>query len=175
MHACPLRGVYRTYSFGFVRGPEWCVHACRVSGCGYSGAPMKGPGFVCRVGGFGPCCLLPSRFETCCRGRVYRAGPLRAADLIRRSCCGCVCGAGLVLSDDSIRWSCCGRAFLRRRFFPRGRLDSVLLLRAFLRRRSFPRGRLDEVERVGEGVLDVDRASRAVVVGDRSSWLLSAS
>ena len=111
MHACPLRGVYGTRSFGFVRGPEWCVHVCHVSGCGYGGAPMRGPGFVCRVGGFGPCCLPPSRFETCCRGRVYRAGPLLAADLIWRSCCGRVCGAGLVLSDDLIRWSCCKRAY----------------------------------------------------------------
>ena len=82
-----------------------------MSGCGYGGAPIKGPGFVCRVGGFDPCCLPPSRSETCCRGRVNRAGPLLAADLIRWSCCGRVCGAGFVLSDDSIRWSCCERAY----------------------------------------------------------------
>ena len=111
LQACPLRGVYGTHFFGFVRGPEWCVHVCRLSGCGYGGAPMRGPGFVCRVGDFGPCCLPPSRSETCCRGRVYRAGPLLAADLIRWSCCGRVCGAGFVLSDDSIRWSCCERAY----------------------------------------------------------------
>ena len=72
---------------------------------------MRGPGFVCRVGDFGPCCLPPSRSETCYRGRVYRAGPLLAADLVRWSCCGRVCGAGFVLSDDSIRWSCCERAY----------------------------------------------------------------
>ena len=90
LQACPLRGVYGTHSFGSVRGLE-CVHVCRVSGCGYGGAPMRGPGFVCRVGGFGPCCLSPSRSETCCRGRV--------------------CGAGLVLSDGSIRWGCCERAY----------------------------------------------------------------
>ena len=110
LQACPLRGPYGTHSFGFVRGPEWCVQVCRVSGCGYGGAPMRGPGFVCRVDDFGPFCLPPSRSETCCRGRVYRAGPLLAVDLVRRSCCGRVCGAGLVLSDDSIRWSCCERA-----------------------------------------------------------------
>ena len=110
LQACPLRGVYGTQSFGSVRGPEWCVHVCRVSDCGYEGAPMRGPGFVCRVGGFGPCCLLPSRSKTCCRGRIYRAGPLLAVDLVRRSCCGRVCGAGLVLSDDLPRWSCCARA-----------------------------------------------------------------
>ena len=43
------------------------------------------------------------------------------------------------------------------------------LLRAFLRCRYFPRGRL-EVERVIEDV-DLDRASRTVVVGDRSASL----
>ena len=63
--------------------------------------------------------------------------------------------------------------FLRRRFFPHLCLDSVELLRAFLRCRSSPLGRL-EAERVVEGV-DLDRASRTMVVGDRSSWLLSAS
>ena len=111
LQACPLRGVYGTHSFGFVPGPEWCVLVCRVSGCGYGGAPMRGPGFVCGVGDFGPSCLPPSCSETCCRGRVYRAGPPIAADFIQWSCCGRVCGAGFVLSNDSIRWSCCGRSY----------------------------------------------------------------
>ena len=110
LQACTLRGVYGTHSLGFVCDLEWCVDVCRVSGCGYGGAPMRDPGFVCLVGGFGPCCLPPSRFETSCRGRVYRAGPLLAVDLVRRSCCGRVCGADLVLSDDSIQRSCCERA-----------------------------------------------------------------
>ena len=112
LQACPLRGVYGTHYFGSVRSPEWCVHVCRVSGCGYGGAPMRGPGFVCRVGGFGPCCLSPSRSETCCCGCVYRADPLPVADLIRCSCCGGVCGAGLVFSDGSIRWGCCERVYV---------------------------------------------------------------
>ena len=107
----PLRGVYGTHSFGFMCDPEWYVHVCRASSCSYGGVPMRGPGFVCRVGGFGPCCLPPSRFETYCRGCVYRAGPLLAGDLIWRSCCGRVCGAGLVLSDDLIIWSFCERAY----------------------------------------------------------------
>ena len=72
---------------------------------------MRDPEFVCHVGGFGPCCLPPSRFETCCRGRVYRAGPLRAADLIRRSCCERAYGADLILSADLIWRSCCERAY----------------------------------------------------------------
>ncbi|CAN0479293.1 unnamed protein product, partial [Ascophyllum nodosum] len=33
-------------------------------GCGYGGAPARGPGFVCGVGDFGPCCLPPSCSET---------------------------------------------------------------------------------------------------------------
>ena len=111
LQTCLLRGVYGTHSFGFVPGPEWYVLVCRVSGCGYGGAPMRGPGFVCRVGDFGPCCLPPSRSETCCRGRVYRAGPLLAADLIRWSCCGRSYGAGSFLASALIRWSCFGRSY----------------------------------------------------------------
>ena len=129
---------------------------------------MRGPGFVCRVGGFGPSCLPPSRSETCCRGRVCGAGLVLSGGSIRWGCCERACGADPALSTrlDSVELL---RAFLRRQLFPCGRLDSVELLRAFLRCRSFPRGRL-EVERVVEGV-DLDRASRTLVVGDRSASL----
>ena len=131
LQACPRRGVYGAHSFGFVRGLEWCVHICRVSGCGYGGAPMRDPGFVCRVGGFGPCCLPPSRSKTYCRGRVCGAGlvfsdgslrwggceracgadPALSANLIRWSCCGRSYGAGCFLAAALIRWSCCGRSY----------------------------------------------------------------
>ena len=103
------------------------------------------------------------RCRSCPLGRLYSVELLRASLRCRS------CPLGRLYSVELLR------TFLRRRFFPRGRLDPVELLRAFLRRRFFPRGRLDEVERVGEGLLDLDRASRAVVVGDRPSWLLSAS
>ena len=92
---------------------------------------MRGPGFVCCVGGFGPCCLPPSRSETCCRGRVcgtglvlsdgslwwggceraYGADPDISADLIRWSCCGRSYGAGCFLVAVLIWWSCCGRSY----------------------------------------------------------------
>ena len=139
-----------------------------MSGCGYGGAPIRGPGFVCRVGGFGPCCLPPSRSEICCRGRVCGAGLVLTDGSLRWGCCERAYGADLALSADLIRCSCCGRSYGAGCFLAAA-LDSVELLRAFLRCRSFPRGRL-ELERVVEGV-DLGRASRTVVVGDRSASL----
>ena len=138
-----------------------------MSGCGYGGASMRGPGFVPRWW-FRP--LFPSsvplrdllrwarlRRRSCPRGRLASVGLLRAS-LWSRSC-----PLGRLDSVELLR------VFLRRRLFPCGRLDSVKLLRAFLRCRSFPRGRL-KVEHIVEGV-DLDRASRTVGVGDRSASL----
>ena len=135
----------------------------RLRGCSHAGSRVRLPRWWFRP-------LLPSsvplrdrlprarlRRRSCPLGRLASVGLLRASLWCRS------CPLGRLDSVELLR------AFLRRRLFPCGRLDTVELLRAFLRCRSFPRGRL-EVERVVEGV-DLDRASRTVVVGDRSALL----
>ena len=135
----------------------------RLRGCSHEGSRVRLPRWWFRT-------LLPSSVplrdllprarlwrRSCPLGRLASVGQLRASQWCRSFPLGRL---------DSVELL---RAFLRRRLFPCGCLDSVELLRAFLRCRSFPRGRL-EMERVVEGV-DLERASRTVVVGDRSASL----